>query len=151
MAQNQLSMILDNFGIRRYWATVIYFKKSAMAENLFMLVKCIQENYQYYCELYSVSQGMFRNDNAFSIAVHMMNGFSNLEHGVPQLPITALEMSTEVDDIYNINGVNDITIYTQKAGERGNYLLLRYKNTDLHIMNKWAVSRAVDRLISLYE
>jgi hypothetical protein len=92
---------------------------------------------------------MFRNDYAFSIAAHMLNGFTDSDYLIKELPITALLMSWEKDDIYKINGMNDITLYSEK-GEKGNYILTRLKNQDVHIMNKWAINRHADKLIEIY-
>jgi hypothetical protein len=143
------SKYIDDFGIRLYWATVIYFKKTELARFVFDTVRHIQENYGYYKQLYYFSNGMFRNDNAFSIAVHMLNGFTDSNTIIKELPITGLLMSWDVDDVYKVNGVNDITVYTEKPA-KGTYLLARVKGQDIHIMNKWAINRNSDRLIELY-
>jgi hypothetical protein len=141
---------LDDLGIELYWATAIFFRKSPLAETLFLLVKHIEENYQYYKDLYGFRQGMYRNDNAFSIAIHTLNGFNSVNNIVSELPIPGLLMSWDVNDINQIHGINDISIFSEKENEKGNYLLSRFKNTDIHIMNKWAINRHSDTLISLY-
>lgn len=143
---------IDAFGIKQYWATVIYFKKTDFAEFLFSTVRHIQENYRYYKDLYLMSNGMFRNDNAFSIAIHTLNGYMNTEDSiVGELPIPGLLMSWDVDDIHSVQGINDIILYGEKLDLKGNYILSRLKNTDIHIMNKWAINRVADRLIELYQ
>lgn len=142
---------IDELGIRLYWATVIYFKKSPLAEKLFSLMQHIQENYGYYKDLYSFSNGMFRNDYAVSIAIHMLNGFTDTESVIKELPIPGLLMSWDTDDIYDVTGVDDIVLYAEKKDQKGFYILTRIKNTDVHIMNKWAINRHSDRLISLYK
>jgi hypothetical protein len=140
---------IDELGIKLYWATVIYFKKVPLAEQLFSMVRHIQENYNYYRDLYCFSNGMFRNDNAFSVAIHTLNGFSNFESVIKELPIPGLLMSWDIEDIYDVQGINDITLYSEKA--RGEYILTRIKDTDVHIMNKWAINRHADKLISIYK
>ena len=50
-----------------------------------------------------------------------------------------------------VNDVNDITIYAEIPAQKGTYILTRFKNTDIHIMNKWAISRHIDRIIELYK
>lgn len=143
---------IDEFGIKLYWATVIYFKKTDFAKFLFSLVRHVQENYRYYKDLYCFANGMFRNDNAFSIAIHTLNGFENTENSVvSNLPIPGLLMAWDTADIHSVRGVNDIVLYAEKLGSKGNYILTRLKNTDVHIMNKWAVNRFSDRLIELYK
>jgi hypothetical protein len=145
------SKTLDDMGITLYWATVVYFKKSSLAEYLFTLVRHIEENYGFYRDLYGFTSGMFRNDNAFSMAVHTLNGFSKEEPAIHELPIPGLLMSWDTNDIQKIDGINDITIYVEKPGLPGTYILSRLKNTDIHIMNKWAINRYSDRLIELYK
>lgn len=143
---------IDAFGIKQYWATVIYFKKTDFAEFLFSTVRHVQENYRYYKDLYLMSNGMFRNDNAFSIAIHTLNGYMNTEDSiVGELPIPGLLMSWDVDDIHSVQGIDDIILYGEKPDSKGNYILTRLKNTDVHIMNKWSISRNAERLIELYK
>jgi hypothetical protein len=137
-------------GIKLYWATVIYFRKSSMAEHLFSLMRHIQENYAYYRDLYYFSNGMFRNDHAVSIAIHMLNGFNDFESVIKELPINGMLMSWDVNDIHSVPGVDDIILYVEKDKAKGNYILTRLKKQDVHIMNKWAINRHSDKLISLY-
>jgi hypothetical protein len=143
---------IDEFGIKQYWATVIYFKKTEFAKFLFSTVRHVQDNYPYYKELYSLQNSMFRNDNAFSIAIHTLNGFTNTNNSVVgRLPIPGLLMAWDTNDIHSIRGVDDITLYAEKQDMKGNYILVRLKNTDVHIMNKWAINRFSDKLIELYQ
>lgn len=144
------SRTIDAFGIKLYWATVIYFKKSSLAEHMFSFMKHIQENYRYYRDLYFFSNGMFRNDNAVSVAIHMLNGFSDTKSSIVELPIAGLLMAWDTGDIISINGINDITVSVEKPGIKGEYLLARIKDTDIHIMNKWAINRHAQTIISLY-
>jgi hypothetical protein len=141
---------IDDLGIKLYWATVIYFRKSEMANHFFSIIKHVQENYNYYRDMYYFPNGMFRNDHAVSIAIHMLNGYSGIRTIIPELPISGLLMSWDTDDIYKINGINDITIFAEKKTEKGAYLLTRFKDTDIHLMNKWAINRHSSELIDLY-
>ena len=141
---------IDDMGIKLYWATVIYFRKSSLASHLFYLVQHIQENYDYYRDLYYFSSGVYRNDNAFSVAIHMMNGFNDFESIVKELPISGLLMSWDINDIHSVK-FNDIVLYVEKDEPKGTYILSKIRNTDVHIMNKWAINRHADELISLYK
>jgi len=137
---------LDNFSIPMYWATVFYFKKSDFAENLFTLISHIKHNYKYYYYLYNCSGNLYRNDFAFSMALHILNG--SVAFDVPSLPIKYLNNSFDLDDIYRINSHNDIIMYCADAEKVTNHLLSRFTNTDLHIMNKKAIGRFIDDLLS---
>lgn len=143
---------IDDTGISLYWATVIYFKKSITAEHIFNYVKHIQENYRYYKDLYSFSNGMFRNDYSFSVAIHSINSLKETHStNIGKLPIPGLLMSWDTDDVKDINEINDIYVYGEKEDNKGQYILTRIKNTDIHIMNKWAINRISNKLIELYE
>lgn len=145
------SKFIDDFGIRMYWATVIYFRKTEFSKFLFSLVRDIQENYIFYKDLYNFSSGMFRNDNAFSIAIHTLNGFTQSNAVVDKLPIPGLLMAWDTHDIHSVSGVNDIILFCENTKMAGTYTLARIKNTDVHIMNKWAINRFADRFIELYK
>lgn len=149
VGRRQETKDISEFSIRLYWATCIYFKKSELAENTFMLVKHIYDNYQFYRQLYQIPRGMFRNDFAFSIAVHMMNGFYN-SGVITQLPIPAIHKSFDNDDILSFNGKNDMTLLLEKPDRQGEFIATRVRDLDVHIMNKWAVLRNAERIIETY-
>ncbi len=142
---------IDNLGIRQYWATVIYFRKSELAENIFNIVQHVQENYAYYRQLYGFRNTMFRNDFAFSIAVHMMNGFTEDNPIIQELPNPGLLMSWDSDDIHSVPEINKMIVYSERKDSDGLYYMGKITNQDIHIMNKWAISRVADRLIELYK
>ena len=133
---------IDNFSIPMYWATVVYFKKSDLAENLFTLISHIKHNYKYYYYLYNCSGSLYRNDFAFSMALHILNG--SVAFDVPALPITYLNNSFDIDDIFRVNSHNDIIMYCADAERITDHILSRFTNTDLHIMNKRAIARFID-------
>ena len=137
---------LDNFSIPMYWATVFYFKKSDFAENLFTLISHIKYNYKYYYYLYNCSGNLFRNDFAFSMALHILNG--SVAFDVPSLPFNYLNNSFDLDDIYRVNSHNDIIMYCADAERITNHILSRFKNMDIHIMNKKAIARCIDDLLT---
>lgn len=149
-AKDPYTKFIDDFGIRLYWATVIYFKKTEFAQSIFEIVRHVQENYNYYRQLYSFSNGMYRNDNAFSIAIHTLNGFTDSNSNINELPIPGLLMAWDTGDVYKVNGINDITVYCEKD-IKGTYTMARIKNQDIHVMNKWAVGRVSSKLIELYK
>ena len=136
---------IDNFSIPMYWATVFYFKKSDFAENLFTLISHIKYNYKYYYYLYNCSGNLYRNDFAFSMALHILNG--SVAFDVPSLPINYLNNSFDLDDIYRVNSHNDVIMYCADAENVSSHILSRFKDMDLHIMNKKAIGRFIDDLL----
>ena len=137
---------IDDFSIPMYWATVFYFRKSEYTENLFTLVSHIKENYKYYYYLYNCSGTLFRNDFAFSMAVHILNG--QVASNVPSLPMDYLNNSFDLDDIFRVNSSNDIIMYCAKPEKTTEHVLARFTNTDIHIMNKSAIERNIDKLLA---
>ncbi len=65
----------NNSIIPMLWATVIIFKKSPKSKSVFDMVQYIKKHYQYFCSLYRIDFRNFRNDYAFSIAMHQLEGF----------------------------------------------------------------------------
>ena len=139
---------LSPFGIKMYWATVVYFRKNEFNKQFFDIVTHVKQNYEFYKDLYEFSGMLYRNDYAFSIAAHMMGNFSS--EAIPPLPERTMYMSYDWDDIYKVNGVNDITMYLELDKQIKNFNLCRWKDLDLHLMNKWALQRHADDLLEIY-
>ena len=147
--ENSQALISD-FSIRMYWATVIYFRKSFEARRLFDIVKDVANNYNYYKLLYSFPNAMFRNDWAFSIAVHKLGDFQN-DNQIARLPVVNMLKSFDRDDIACVNGVNDITLLVQNTNSADHFNLARVVENDVHIMNKYSILRHEKELIKLYK
>lgn len=131
-------------GITMYWATVVYFRKSDYAETFFEFVKHVKDNREYYKELYKWPGKLYRNDYSFSIAAHMISGFQ--DKGVTQLPFK-LYKTFDTDNISQALGMNDFLLALEKPRSPGDFILTRWKNIDLHIMNKWAINRVKDEVL----
>jgi len=135
--------------ITQYWATVVYFNRSEYAENFFTLCKQVRKNYSYYKNLYRWSGSTYRNDYVFSIAAHLLNGLT--DKCVPELPFK-LYKSFDFDDVYKVNALNEISMFLEKHDSPGEFLLSKWKDMDLHVMNKWALNRiSTDVLELLHE
>jgi len=81
------------------WATVTIFKKNSKTKKIFDLIKHIQNNYQYFCNLYRIDFKNYRNDYAFAIALHQLNIKDFIPIKMSMLPADANIM--EIDS-YNI-------------------------------------------------
>lgn len=122
-----------------YWATVVYFKKSNLAKNIFDLVGFVRDNWSYYRSLFNVTSTKFRNDYAFSIAAHIINGFTESKT-VVDLPYT-LYNSFDVDIPLSIHN-STIKVL---SNNRGDYNLHVMKNTNVHLMNKFELDKIIDK------
>jgi hypothetical protein len=135
---------LNDMGITMYWATVVYFRKTEYVESFFNIVSHVKNNPQFYKDLYQWQGTLYRNDYSFSIAAHMMSGF--VDKGIPQLP-TTLYKSFDTDDIHSAIDENTIVMYLEKPRSPGDFMLTKWQDIDLHIMNKWAINRVSEELL----
>jgi hypothetical protein len=126
--------------IPMYWATILYFTKNNTAKTVFDLVGHIKENYNYYRTVYDITESKFRNDFAFSIAVHMMRGFENSTHWPKQLP-SDMWVSTDKDILIDVNS-NVIKLLAHKSYD---YLPVKLTDATVHVMNKFSLNSFIDK------
>ena len=84
---------------------------------------------------------MYRNDIAFSIAIHLMNGKTNGEF-VTELPGRML-YTVDKDLLLDIKD-QKMQFLVEKEKHLGEYMAAKVENTDVHIMNKSSLVRYID-------
>lgn len=125
---------VSEYSIPFYWATVLIFKKTEKNRVFFQLVNYIKNNWNYYRSLYQIPDSKFRNDFAFSIAIHITSGFvPNAFDGV--IP-SKIYYTLDKDYVYRITD-NTCTVLIEK--ENTQYIPMLVKNIDLHAMNKFSL------------
>jgi hypothetical protein len=67
------------------WATVVLFRKNENTRMVFDMIKHVQKYYTYYRNLYRIRYINYRNDYAFSIALHQMNIGNFIPSPMPML------------------------------------------------------------------
>lgn len=118
---------LSDVGIKTHWATVTYFRKTELAEWIHRRVSVIQNNWDYYQTLYHF-YAPFRNDYAFSIAMHEANsGIASNEFSHPY-------------KVSNIIGTDEFdydgkTVWLSGHAD-GKDIKINITNTNFHIMDK---------------
>jgi len=140
---------LEETGIQLCWATCIYFRKSASAAMLFDLVKHVRQHYPYYSMIYGFPAKLYRNDYAFSIAVHMMSGFTRCDD-IATLPSPVLLTSFDCDELIDVASNNDLVFLMNDRIDRWRFTLTRTKGVSVHVMNKFAITRHAEKFISRY-
>ncbi len=136
---NEFERISDA-GVDFYWATCVYFKKSANANVFFELTKHIKENWNHYRLIYGVSSVLFRNDYVFSIAAHMLNGFSSGSF-VKEMP-GLLVFSIDRDEVLELTDTH-VKFLINKTSNSESNVLVTVRDTNLHIMNKYNLDRII--------
>lgn len=135
---------INDSGIDFYWATAVYFKRSKKANLFFNTLQHVEENYDHYAMTYNVGTSTFRNDHAFSIAVHMLNGFQSGDF-VKELP-TKMYYTLDRDVPIKIQD-NKIELMVEKKGYHGQYTCLTVKDLDVHIMNKYELNDTINKAL----
>jgi len=133
---------ISNASVDFYWATVVYFKKTETNRVFFDLVKHIEDEWNHYRRVYQITSSLFRNDFAFSIAIHMMNGFQTGTFA-QQLPGSML-YTTDKDILWQLNE-DEMMFLVEKNGYLGEFTALKTTGQNIHVMNKISLDRIIDR------
>ena len=141
--------VLDNrvseTGIHMFWATTVMFDKSAHSKFFFKLVDFIKDNYRYYADLFRFDPRQYRNDIAFSIAKHILNGFeTELVYTLP--PVRTV---FDKDVLYSVDANGKLTFLVDQPNNSGTYWAASTNGLDVHIMNKQSILRNKDMLLEL--
>ena len=133
---------ISNTSVDFYWATVVYFKRTETNETFFNLIKHIEEEWNHYRRVYQITSGLFRNDFAFSIAIHIMNGFSPGSFA-QQLPGSML-YTTDKDVLQQLKD-DKFMFLVEKKDYLGEYTTLTTQGQTIHVMNKVSLNRIIDQ------
>lgn len=135
---------ISDTGIHLYWATTVMFSKSEYSKTFFNLVDQIRENYQYYSDLFRFDSRQYRNDIAFSIAKHILDGYeTDTTLGLP--PILSI---LDKDILLDVSTEGKLTMLISPNLD-SNYIAASLNNLDIHIMNKQSLIRQSDKLLEL--
>lgn len=135
---------LSDAGIKFYWATAVFFRKTNENKIFFDLLQHIQDNWQHYRSMYQIKTTIFRNDHLFSIAIHIMNGYKKGTFARP-LP-GKLFYTSDRDICWQIRN-NSVIFLLQKENYNGEYTLVNWKEHNIHVMNKFSLNRCIDEYL----
>jgi hypothetical protein len=132
---------ISDTSVKFYWATVFFFRKTTENKVFFDLINHIQQNYLHYRSIYQFKSNVFRNDFAFSIAIHIMNGYQegNFAGALPGTHYYCIDK-----DILHTVKEDEFTVLIEKPNRLGEYTLSKLKGSNLHVMNKFSLERAID-------
>jgi len=132
---------VSDTSVKFYWATCVFFRKTAANKIFFDLLQHIQENWKHYDRMFQVNTPYYRNDYSFAIAIHIMNGYQEGDFAKP-MP-GKLYFATDKSICWEIKD-NDILMLLEKSGHTGEYTPMRIKDANLHVMNKFSLNRCID-------
>ena len=138
---------VSDHGIDFYWATAFFFRKTIWTKTFFGLCQHIIDNYEYYRFVYRIDNPLMRNDYVFSIAIHIMNGFSN-KIVQPSLPCKIYYV-LDKDELVEVKNDKSFKFLVQKKDHLGEYRLVKTDNQNMHIMNKFSIGRLSEKLLEV--
>jgi len=133
---------ISDTSIDFYWATVVYFKKTEANKIFFDLIKHIEQEWNHYRRVYQITSRLFRNDFAFSIAIHIMNGFQKGDFA-QQLP-GSMMYTTDKDVLWKLKE-DEMMFLVEKKDYLGEYTALKTSGQTIHVMNKSSLNRIIDQ------
>lgn len=131
---------INPFSIQFYWATVFYFKKTPLNRVFFSFVEYIKNNWSYFCSLYQIKDPKFRNDFAFSIAIHVIfnHKVSKLFGFIPG----KICYSIDKDTLIKVSGSKLSFLLTNTVDNK--LQPVSVNNLDVHVMNKNSILRVIN-------
>lgn len=132
---------INPYSIDFYWATVFIFQKNKLTKAFFDLVTYIKLNWNYFVTLYGITSPIYRNDFAFSIAIHIMNG--SMQGDFVDVIPGSMFYTTDRDILVSIKE-DAMQFLVEKQGFLGEYTSAKTKGTDVHVMNKASLNRFID-------
>jgi hypothetical protein len=130
-------------GVQLYWATTIMFTKNQESKLYFELAKSIKSNYKSYAEIYRFDHRIYRNDIAFSISKHIIDGFET----VSELNLPPILTAQDKDLIVDVNSNGPLMLMHDPS--LNNPLVARFNNRDIHVMNKQSIVRSFDQFLGI--
>lgn len=140
---------LNPFGIKMYWATAVYFRKGERAKLLFRLVEHIKDNWEFYKLTYDFPGSLFRNDYAFSIAIHILNGFTESNDFVTSFPDNCILTGLDTDQFFKIRSSTDISLFVNDKRETWKFYVTRLKGLNVHCMNKLSLINHMESIMGV--
>jgi len=143
--------ISEHGGIPMRWATMIYFRKSPVAESLFALADHIRMTYGFWKQIHSLPGRLYRNDFAFALASHLLSGQTDGGTLIPDVPGPPMLNSSDRDDLYAIPEAGSLVFLCEDANKQHRVRAVRTDGLSVHAMNKFSICRHADRLIDLHK
>ena len=134
---------VSDTGVKMYWATTVMFSKNTTAKLFFDTVNYVKENYSQFADVFRFDSRQFRNDIAFSVAKHILDGYQQYD----ALSLPPVLSSLDKDILHGVNG-NTLTFLVDYK-LINSYCAASISNIDIHIMNKQSVIRNKQALLEL--
>jgi hypothetical protein len=135
---------ISDVGVKLYWATTVMFSKSETSKVFFNTVNFIKDNYQQFADIFRFDSRQFRNDIAFSIAKHILDGYET-DTTLTLPPILSI---LDKDVLLDVSTSGKLTMLISTNLD-SNYIAAAATDLDIHIMNKQSLIRQADKLLEI--
>ena len=134
---------VSNTGVKMYWATTVMFSKNLNSKLFFNTVNYVKENYTQFADVFRFDPRQFRNDIAFSVAKHILDGYQ--QDDILSLPPVLSALDKDILHTVNDNSLTFLIDYKLT----NSYCAASISGVDVHIMNKQSVIRHKQKLLEL--
>ena len=134
---------VSDTGVKLYWATTVMFTKNQNTRLFFDTVNHVKENYRYYADVFRFDHRQFRNDIAFSVSKHILDGYVESNLGTLPPILSALDR----DILYGVDNQRLTFLIDHKLDS--NYCAASISGIDIHIMNKQSIIRNQQQLLEM--
>jgi hypothetical protein len=134
---------VSDTGVKMYWATTVMFSKNSNSKLFFNTVNYVKENYTQFADVFRFDPRQFRNDIAFSVAKHILDGYQ--QDDALSLPPVLSALDKDILHSVNDNSLTFLIDYKLT----NTYCAASISGVDVHIMNKQSVIRHKQKLLEL--
>ena len=128
---------LSSYSYKTLWATVVAFRKTKRAEQIFECLEMVQKNFKHYSFIHSFLSSVYRNDYALTLALRIANGHVILPGDIIPWNLNHIGKDTWVYKNNELVNNTEFTVMgekTHRGKTRTEYLTI--KNTDFHVISK---------------
>ncbi len=134
---------ISDTGVHLYWATTVMFTKNERSRAIFDMIEYVKQNYKFYADIFRFDPRQYRNDIAFSVAKHILDGYETDK----RLTLPSLLTVLDKDVLHSVD--NDKLTFLIRYNLAEKSCAASVKGMDLHIMNKQSIIRNADSLLKL--
>jgi hypothetical protein len=137
MQPNLPQEVLSAYSFDTLWATVIMFKKTKKAQQIFECLEMVQKNFNHYSNIHGFISTTFRNDYALTLALRIVNGHIVSKDNI--IPWSLMHLGKNIK-VYKINNRDFNTEYSvmmdvvRHGKTRKEYMVI--KDMDFHMIDK---------------
>jgi hypothetical protein len=129
--------LLSTYSYETLWATVIMFRKSGRAKQIFECLEMVEKNFEHYSNIHHFISKVYRNDYGLTLALRIANGHSQRNNDFIVWDLLHVGKNTHIskntNDLFNTEYTAKIQV-NKRGKTKTEYIIIR--DMDFHIMDK---------------